>query len=136
MSIDSVLRGLERLKMNMEYTKSMFESLPAYIRYYAISDFKSGTGMDFNEWINEVNNMLRMVEAMKTSPSKDYATILEKFSNSLLRLINYVKGLKQKIDYLPPGLIPNINEIVEKFSSTAVELESLRGEIDNLRKLL
>lgn len=134
--LEFILKGLERLKLNIENTKRTFESLPVYIRYYALSDFKSSTGMDFDGWLNEVNNLMKIVESMKTSISKDYVISLEKFSKNLLKLIDYVKGLKQKVEYLPPGLIPNVNELVEKFSPVAKELEGLKSEIDKLIKLL
>ncbi len=134
--LEHVVNSLEGLKANLMFAKERFEALPSYIKYYAISDFKSSTGMDFDGWLNEVDKMMGIVEMIKANPSKTYLSNIESFHANLLKLIDYLRGLKVKIDYLPPGLIPNIDEIIKKFSHMIEELEGLRGGLEQLKNLL
>ncbi|RLE99816.1 MAG: hypothetical protein DRJ57_01810 [Thermoprotei archaeon] len=138
-----VIKGLKELRDGIAESKRSVESMPFLIRGYAAADFKSGTGMSHDEWLEFLDDLITSLEELSSKLTErgeaeagGVLGKLERAVESLNKLSEYLRGLPQKARLAAGFLSEEQIRALEEGPKRAEEVSTLAQAIKHLMDAL
>lgn len=129
-----VAGGLRELRDGIAESKRSIESMPFLVRGYAMADFKSGTGMSHEEWLEFLDHLIASLEQLSEGALEASAVLgdLERAVEALNKLSNYLRSLPQKAKLAAGFLSQEQIRELEEGPKRAEEVDKLARAIEQL----